>query len=73
MKHTLQPRHNGAFMTTKPQLSFLILPNIALGFGVILQVIQTHDDGDKIVIEEIPHHNRASAEFTKRQIEQANS
>ena len=73
MKHTLQPCHNGAFMTTKPQLSFLILPNIALGFGVILQVWQSFADGDQMILDEIPHHNRASAVFTQRQIIAANS
>ncbi len=60
-------------MTTKPQLSFIILPNIALGFGVILQVLQTFADGDQMILDEIPHHNRASAKFTHRQIIAANS
>jgi hypothetical protein len=60
-------------MTTKPQLSFFILPNITLGFGVILQVLQTFADGDQMILDEIPHHNLASAKFTQRQIIAANS
>jgi|3_EtaG_2_1085321.scaffolds.fasta_scaffold281732_1 hypothetical protein len=52
---TLQPCHNGDFMT------FDILPNIALGMGVILVVTST--DGSTI---QIPCHNRATADFYKR-------
>ena len=53
-------------------LSFIISPNNALGFGVILTILQTFADGDQMILDEIPHHNRASAEFTKRQIIAAN-
>ena len=53
---TLQPRHNGDFMT------FNILPNIALGMGVILVV--TFSDGSTI---QIPCHNRASAKYEQSQ------
>tara|TARA_B100001123_G_scaffold148430_1_gene171898 strand:+ start:1582 stop:1779 length:198 start_codon:yes stop_codon:yes gene_type:complete len=59
------------YITPVP-LSFLITPNKALGVGVILTVLQTFSDGDQMIVEEIPHHNRASAEFTKRQIIAAN-
>ena len=54
-------------------LSFNIVPNKALGFGVILIVCQTWADGDSFVMDEIPHHNVASAQFTIRQIKKANN
>jgi len=60
-------------MTFIGNLTFSIVPNIALGFGVILVIHQTFTDGDQVVLDRIPHHNRASAEFTKRQIIKANS
>ena len=53
-------------------LTFFITPNNALGFGVILTILQHFADGDQMILDEIPHHNRASAEFTKRQIIAAN-
>tara|TARA_Y100001973_G_C4917348_1_gene194752 strand:- start:230 stop:412 length:183 start_codon:yes stop_codon:yes gene_type:complete len=59
-------------MTFQGTLSFLISPNNALGFGVILTIWQHFADGDQMILDEIPHHNRASAEFTKRQIIAAN-
>ena len=52
---SLQPRHNGAFMTTS------IVPNIALGMGVIL--ILTLPCGS---VKEIPCHNTATAEYLAR-------
>ena len=51
----LQPRHNGAFMTTS------IIPNNSLGMGVIL--ILTFADGSQ---ESIPCHNTATAEYLAR-------
>ena len=63
-------------MTINPNerhLTFSIVPNIALGFGVILVVVQHWADGDSFVMDEIPHHNTASAEFTIRQIKKANN
>ena len=55
------------------RLEFNIVPNIALGFGFILIVSQHWADGDSFVMDEIPHHNIASAEFTIRQIRKANN
>ena len=51
----LQPRHNGDFMT------FSIVPNIALGMGVIL--VLTLPCGS---VKEIPCHNTATAEYLAR-------
>ena len=53
-------------------LSYIITPNIALGMGVILTILQTFTDGDQMILEEIPCKNRATAEFTKRQMIAAN-
>ena len=63
-------------MTYNPNeryLTFNIKPNATLGFGVVLVILQTWADGDQKILDEIPHHNRASAEFTIRQIKQANN
>ena len=42
-------------------MSFTILPNYSLGFGVVLHVV--YNDG---TTEEIPCHNRATAEYIQR-------
>jgi len=58
-----------------PPLQFSIIPNIALGFGVILVITQVYQDEDTLDIVEVdrfPCHNRATAEFTMRQIIAAN-
>ena len=43
-------------------MTFAILPNIALGFGVILVV--TFSDGTQL---QIPCHNRATAKYEQSQ------
>ena len=63
-------------MTINPNeryLTFNIIPNLALGFGVILVVVQHWADGDSVVVGEIPCHNTASANYTIREIEKANA
>ena len=55
-----------------PPLTFSIVPNPRFSSGVILVVTQKYDDGDVVEVDRIPCHNRATAEFTKRQIIEAN-
>ena len=63
----------GAFMQyPNPPLTFSIIPNPRFSSGVILVVTQKYDDGDIVEVDRFPCHNRATAEYTKRQIIAAN-
>jgi hypothetical protein len=65
--------NSGAFMQyPNPPLTFSIIPNPRFSSGVILVVTQKYDDGDIVEVDRFPCHNRATAEFTKRQIIAAN-
>ena len=55
-----------------PPLTFSIVPNPRLSSGVVLVVTQKYEDGDIVEVDRFPCHNRATAEFTKRQIIAAN-
>ena len=56
-----------------PPLSFSIIPNPHLTKGVVLVVTQKYDDGEVVVLGRFPCANRATAEYSKRQIIATNS
>ena len=55
-----------------PPVTFSIIPNTRFATGVVLLLTREYPDGDIVEVSRIPCHNRATAEFTKRQIIAAN-
>ena len=51
-----------------PPLTFSIIPNPRFSSGVILVVTQKYDDGDVVELCRVPCANRATAEYSMRQI-----